>query len=63
MGVVLFANELGAGLGHITRMMPVARALQEKGHQPVVAVHDVIAASPVMTGDPPVPVLPTPPMR
>lgn len=62
MGVVLLANELGSGLGHITRLMPVARALQDRGHTPVIAVHDVVAAAPALT-DPSIPVLQTPQWR
>ncbi len=51
MGVVLFANELGAGLGHITRMLPIARALKAHGHDSVIAVHDVAAVAPALSDD------------
>jgi len=51
MGVVLLANEMGAGLGHITRLMPVARALKDRGHQPVIAVHDIVGAAPATNGE------------
>lgn len=59
MGVVLLVNELGAGLGHITRLMPVAQALKARGHRPVIAVHDVVAAAPALT-DPSMAVLQAP---
>ncbi len=59
MGVVLLANEFGAGLGHITQLLPIARALKEKGHEPVIVVHDLVAAAPAMM-DESFQILPTP---
>ncbi len=38
---VLFGWELGAGLGHVRRLLPLARALAAHGCRPVFAVKDV----------------------
>lgn len=48
MAVVLLANEFGAGLGHATRLMLIAKALAARGHRPVFALPDLVAAGPVV---------------
>lgn len=35
----LVAEELGAGLGHITRLIPIARHLRDRGWTPILASH------------------------
>ncbi|MBN2808015.1 MAG: hypothetical protein JXR80_00815 [Deltaproteobacteria bacterium] len=40
MAKILCAWELGGGFGHLTRLLPVARALQQAGHEVVIAVPD-----------------------
>lgn len=42
MASVLFAWELGANLGHLTRLRPVATALQARGHTLSFALRDVM---------------------
>lgn len=41
MARVLFAWELGSGLGHLNRMLQVARAFQKRGHQVFMVVQDL----------------------
>lgn len=45
MGLVLFAWELGEGMGHVSRLLPVAEALAEQGHTCVFAVRNLLLAS------------------
>ncbi|MCI1191407.1 hypothetical protein MOJ79_06090 [Calidifontimicrobium sp. SYSU G02091] len=45
MARVLFAWELGSGLGHLQRITAVARALQERGHPVSIAARDLSAVS------------------
>jgi UDP-N-acetylglucosamine:LPS N-acetylglucosamine transferase len=47
MARILFAWELGAGLGHVTCQKPVAVGLRERGHDVVLAVRDIRAAAAV----------------
>ena len=42
---ILFAWELGGGLGHLTRIAPIARALLERGASVQVAVSDLARAA------------------
>lgn len=49
MARVLFAWELGAGYGHLSRLLPVALALRERGHDPVFAVRDLMGAEALLT--------------
>jgi UDP:flavonoid glycosyltransferase YjiC (YdhE family) len=44
MGTVLFAWELGGGLGHVGPMRVLAERLVQLGHQPVFAVREVATA-------------------
>jgi hypothetical protein len=60
MANVLFAWELGGGLGHLTRMAPLARQLRQRGHRVHVAAQDVTRV-PQVLGD--IPVLPSPFVR
>ena len=39
-GRVLLAWELGDGLGHVGRLMPLAARLERDGYVPVLAVRD-----------------------
>ncbi|MCE9583491.1 MAG: hypothetical protein K8T20_13480 [Planctomycetes bacterium] len=41
MSTVIFAWELGGGLGHVRPLLEVARALAARGHKPVFAVRNV----------------------
>jgi UDP:flavonoid glycosyltransferase YjiC (YdhE family) len=50
MGTVLIAWELGGGLGHCSKLAPLAAGLLEKGHRIVFASRDVITAQQVMAG-------------
>jgi len=33
MGKILIGYEYGMGMGHLARMLPIARALTKRGHQ------------------------------
>ena len=44
MATILFAWELGGDYGHLARLLPIARALTERGHRPVFAVRDLAGA-------------------
>jgi hypothetical protein len=50
MGTVLFAWELGDGLGHVGPMKVLAEHLAGRGHQCVFAVKNVIAGRAVLAG-------------
>ncbi|MEO8002014.1 MAG: nucleotide disphospho-sugar-binding domain-containing protein [Arenimonas sp.] len=41
MARILFAWELGGGLGHLHRFLPVARALAQRGHQVFIAAREL----------------------
>ncbi|MFT3736474.1 MAG: glycosyltransferase [Rhodocyclaceae bacterium] len=41
MSTILFAWEGGANLGHVDRMIGIARLLRERGYEPVFALRDV----------------------
>jgi len=45
MSRILLAWELGLGLGHTSRLGPLAVALARRGHEPVLALKDLTAAS------------------
>lgn len=51
MAKILFAWELGAGLGHVTCQRPVASGLRARGHDVVLAVRDVRSAAAVFADD------------
>jgi UDP:flavonoid glycosyltransferase YjiC (YdhE family) len=48
MATVLCAWELGAGLGHLTRLLPVARSLHDLGHDIILAILNRGAAKTVL---------------
>lgn len=50
MARILFAWELGAGLGHVTCQRPLAVGLRQRGHEVVIAVRDVRSAAAVFAG-------------
>ena len=63
MARVLLAWEFGNGLGHVNRLLPVARKLRAAGHEPVFALRDLKAGRAVAAGsatDAPYPVVPAP---
>jgi UDP:flavonoid glycosyltransferase YjiC (YdhE family) len=45
MARILFAWELGGGLGHVTCQRPLAVGLRQRGHEVVVAVRDIRPAA------------------
>jgi rhamnosyltransferase subunit B len=49
---VLLATELGGGLGHVARLLPLASALVSRGHRPVLAVANRSEAAPLLDGLP-----------
>lgn len=59
MSTVLFAWELGRGIGHLTRHLELVRALLGRGHRVVMAVRDLAAAERIY-GAEPVALLPAP---
>ncbi len=48
---ILIAWELGANLGHLLKLVCVARQLRLRGHQIIFAVKDVIAAQQILKAD------------
>jgi hypothetical protein len=55
----LLGWELGDGLGHVRRLLAVARGLAGRGHHPVLALANVVEPAAVLR-DEPFPVLPAP---
>ncbi len=49
MSRVLLAWEMGSNLGHLSRLLPVSRALEARGHEVLVAVRDVTLAATTLT--------------
>lgn len=47
MAKILCAWEFGSGMGHLTRLLPVARAMHMAGHQIIVAVPGIEQARPI----------------
>ncbi len=41
MAVIAIVWELGAGLGHVSRLFPIAHALKKHGHRPVLVLKDM----------------------
>ena len=50
MQPVLVVWEHGGNLGHLARLLPVARALRERGHAVVFAVAQPRAVAPLLAG-------------
>lgn len=44
----MFGWEIGSGLGHVTRLMKIARAVQAEGHEPVFVVRNLVEPWPVL---------------
>ena len=59
VSTVLLGWELGEGLGHITKLLEVVRALAANGHSPVLAIRDIGVAR-VLLRDVPFPILQAP---
>lgn len=51
MGRVLIGWELGAGLGHVRRLLAVARGLAAHGHRPIFVVRNLVEPGPVLSGE------------
>lgn len=47
MGRILLAWELGDGLGHVSRLLPIATALNALGHECLLAVRDLVSGFPL----------------
>ncbi len=50
MATVLLSWELGSGLGHLMRLLPLARGLCQRGHRVVAALRDLSRAGNVFGG-------------
>jgi len=50
MATVLMTWELGAGLGHMTRMREVGQRLVARGHRVIAVLRDLYRAGPVFDG-------------
>lgn len=48
MARVLLGWELGLGFGHVEKLRPLAKALQEAGHSPILALKDLVGVSSVL---------------
>jgi len=48
MARIFCAWEFGSGLGHLTRLLPIARRLHDAGHEIVLAVPHPAAAKPIL---------------
>lgn len=48
MARILFGWELGAGLGHVATLVPLARALVARGHEVTLALRDPVACWPLL---------------
>jgi hypothetical protein len=51
MARILVGWELGAGLGHVTRLRKIGRALAERGHHPIFAVRNLVESWSVLKDD------------
>ena len=48
MGRIVFAWEFGGGMGHIQRILPLAKKMQERGHEVICAMKHVISAEGIL---------------
>lgn len=48
MSRILLAWELGSNLGHLSRLLPLARGLKDRGHEVLVAARDLVLATEVL---------------
>lgn len=53
MSTILFAWELGGGLGHLMQMRPIAHGLLARGHRIAAALKDLFRARQVFGPDVP----------
>jgi len=51
MARILIGWELGAGLGHVSRLRKIARALAERGHHPIFAVRNLVESWSLLKDD------------
>lgn len=51
MALILLAQELGSGLGHVTKLLPIARALAQRGHRAVFALPEPRLLTPLLNDD------------
>lgn len=49
MATIVFAWELGGDYGHLSRLLPVALALRERGHRPVFVLRDLLGAEALLS--------------
>ncbi len=50
MARILFGWDKGLGTGYIDRLLLVARALAAEGHEPALAIRDLVTAAPMLHG-------------
>jgi len=48
MARVLLGWELGSGLGHVGKLLPIARALASHGHEPILVLRNVVETWPLL---------------
>lgn len=49
MSTIVFAWELGGDYGHLSRLLPIALALRQRGHTPVFLVRELLAVEAILT--------------
>jgi rhamnosyltransferase subunit B len=52
MAKILIGWESGGGFGHVARIRLVARELKARGHEPILALRDVVEPAPMLAGEP-----------
>jgi hypothetical protein len=50
MATVLFVWELGAGMGHLVNLLPLAKGLSERGHKVVAVLRDLVRVESIFHG-------------
>lgn len=48
MARILLGWELGFGLGHVANLLPVAQALAQQGHEPMLVLRDIVGSWPLV---------------
>ena len=48
LATVLVAWELGGGMGHVARLLPVARELAAQGHRAIFVVKNLVEPAPLL---------------
>ena len=51
LGTVLIAWELGGGMGHVARLMPVARELAAQRHRPILVLKNLVEPAPLFVDE------------